>query len=108
MKNVLIPYELFLELTLHHLNGIDGFENDIRRGLTKKVNALLDRELYAKYKTAPTEAQREQVRQEYLNRRSIPESCRWDTPPSMKKPIGSQISFTARRTSSPLSCTPTS
>lgn len=53
MKNVLIPYELFLELTLHHLNGIDGFENDIRRGLTKKVNALLDRELYAKYKTAP-------------------------------------------------------
>ena len=37
MKNVLIPYELFLELTLHHLNGIDGFENDIRRGLTKKV-----------------------------------------------------------------------
>ena len=76
MKNVLIPYELFLELTLHHLNGIDGFENDIRRGLTKKVNALLDRELYAKYKTAPTEAQREQARQEYLNRRSIPESCR--------------------------------
>ena len=59
MKNVLIPYELFLELTLH----------------------LLDRELYAKYKTAPTEAQREQARQEYLNRRSIPESCRWDTPP---------------------------
>ena len=35
MKNVLIPYELFLELTLHHLNGIDGFENDIRR-LTAK------------------------------------------------------------------------
>ena len=27
---------------------------------------------------------------------------------SMKKPIGSQSSFTARRTSSPLSCTPTS
>lgn len=81
MKNVLIPYELFLELTLHHLNGIDGFENDIRRGLTKKVNALLDRKLYTKYKTAPTEAQREQARQEYLNRRSIPESCRWDTPP---------------------------
>lgn len=26
MKNVLIPYELFLELTLHHLNGIDGFD----------------------------------------------------------------------------------
>ena len=33
----------------------------------------------------------------------------FDTPAdSMKKPIGSQSSFTARRTSSPPSCTPTS
>ena len=76
MKNVLIPYVLFLELTLHHLNGIDGFENDIRRGLTKKVNALLDRELYATYKTAPTEAQR-------LGScdRSVPRSCLKPTRP---------------------------
>ena len=76
MKNVLIPYELFLELTLHHLNGIDGFENDIRRGLTKKVNALLDRELYAKYKTAAVGTHR-------LGScdRSVPRSCLKPTRP---------------------------
>ena len=29
------------------------------------------------YKTAPTEEQREQARQEYLDRRGVPESFRW-------------------------------
>ena len=34
-------------------------------------------ELYAKYKTAPTEEEREQARQEYLDRRGVPKSFRW-------------------------------
>ena len=36
-----------------------------------------DVRLYAQYKTAPTEEQREQARQEYLDRRGVPESFRW-------------------------------
>lgn len=34
-------------------------EESIRKGLEKKLNAMVDRELYSKYKTAPTEEERE-------------------------------------------------
>ena len=46
-------------------------------GLEKKLNAMVDRELYSKYKTAPTEEEREKSRQEYLERKGIPENFRW-------------------------------
>ena len=50
-------------------------------GETSDANILAVRkrfdELYAQYKTAPTEEQREQARQEYLDRRGVPESFRW-------------------------------
>lgn len=69
MKNVQIPYELFADLVLYHLNGEDDFDEDIRRGLEQKLDAMLNRHLYSQYKTAPTEEQREQARQEYLDRR---------------------------------------
>lgn len=39
--------------------------------------ALVLRELYGKSKTAPTEEEREKARQEYLDRRGIPDSFRW-------------------------------
>jgi hypothetical protein len=45
--------------------------------LEQKLDAMLRHELYAQYKTAPTEEQREQARQEYLDRRGVPESFRW-------------------------------
>ena len=37
MKNVQIPYELFVDLVLYHLNGEDDFDEDIRRGLEQKL-----------------------------------------------------------------------
>lgn len=43
----------------------------------QKLDAMLNRQLYSQYKTAPTEEQREQARQEYLDRRGVPESYRW-------------------------------
>ena len=61
-RNVQIPYEC---------------EEIIRKGLEKKLNAMVDRELYSKYKTAPTEEEREKSRQEYLERKGIPENFRW-------------------------------
>lgn len=65
MKSVQIPYELFVDLVLYHLNGEDDFDEDIRRGLEQKLDAMLNRQLYSQYKTAPTEEQREQARKEY-------------------------------------------
>ena len=34
-------------------------------------------DLYGKFKTAPTEEERELARKEYLDRRGVPESFRW-------------------------------
>ncbi len=81
MKNVQIPYELFVDLVLYHLNGEDDFDEEIRQGLEQKLDAMLNRQLYSEYKTAPTEEQREQARQEYLDRRGVPQSYRWTTSP---------------------------
>ena len=81
LKNVQIPYELFVDLVLYHLNGEDDFDEEIRQGLEQKLDAMLNRQLYSQYKTAPTEEQREQARQEYLDRRGVPQSYRWTTSP---------------------------
>lgn len=81
MKSVQIPYDLFVDLVLYHLNGEDDFDEEIRQGLEQKLDAILNRQLYSQYKTAPTEEEREQARQEYLARRGEPQSYRWTTPP---------------------------
>ncbi|MFQ7789516.1 MAG: complexin-2 [Blautia massiliensis (ex Durand et al. 2017)] len=75
-RNVQIPYELFFQL-LQYFSGNYESEERIRKGLEKKLNAMVDRELYSKYKTAPTEEEREKSRQEYLERKGIPENFRW-------------------------------
>ena len=81
MKSVQIPYELFVDLVLYHLNDEDDFQDNIRQGLSQKLDAMLNRQLYSQYKTAPSEEQREQARQEYLDRRGVPQSYRWTVPP---------------------------
>lgn len=81
MKNVQIPYDLFWALLQHHLMMEDGYEEEIQRGLEHKLDAMMNRQLYSQYKTAPTEEQREKARQEYLDRRGVPESFRWTTSP---------------------------
>ena len=81
MKSVQIPYELFVDLVLYHLKDEDDYQDDIRQGLLQKLDAMLNRQLYSQYKTAPTEEQREQARQEYLDRRGVPQSYRWTVPP---------------------------
>ena len=81
MKSVQIPYNLFVDLVLYHLNGEDDFEKEIRQGLEQKLDAMLNRQLYSQYKTAPTEEEREQARQEYLDRSGVLQSYLWTTPP---------------------------
>ena len=77
MKNVQIPYDLFVALLQYHLAMEDDYAEDIRRSLEEKLDAMVRHELYAKYKTAPTEEERERARLEYLDRRGVPESFRW-------------------------------
>jgi len=77
MKNVQISQELFVALLHYHLSGENEYEEVIEQGLEQKLDAMLRHELYAQYKTVPTEEQREQARQEYLDRRGVPESFRW-------------------------------
>ena len=77
MKNVQISQELFVALLRYHLSGENEYEEVIEQGLEQQLDAMLRHELYAQYKTAPTEEQREQARQEYLDRRGVPESFRW-------------------------------
>ena len=81
MKSVQISYDLFVDLVLYHLNGEDDFDEEIRQDLEQKLDAMLNRQLYSQYKTAPTEEQRVQARQEYLDRRGVPQSYRWTVSP---------------------------
>ena len=55
MKNIQIPYELFVSLLRYHLLEDDNCLNEIRQGLEQKLDSLVRHELYAKYKTAPTQ-----------------------------------------------------
>ncbi len=77
MKQVQIPQELFVQLLHYHLLDDDSHVDEIRIGLGKKLDAMVLRELYGKFKSAPTETEREKARQEYLDRRGMPDSFRW-------------------------------
>ena len=76
-KSVQIPYELFVALVKYHLAYDDDCAEEIRQGLEQKLDALVRHELYAKYKTAPTAEEREQARQEYLDKRGVFPDFRW-------------------------------
>ena len=77
MKSVQIPYELLVLLFRYHLLEDESCAKAIQLGLEKKVNALADREIYSKYKTAPTQEEREKARTEYLDKRGVSDSFRW-------------------------------
>ena len=72
MKNVMIPEELFGKIIKYHLLDQEQEADDIRKGLEKKLDAMVNREVYSKSKTAPTEEEREKFRQEYLDKKGIP------------------------------------
>ena len=77
MKNIQIPQELFMKLLRYHLLDDDSCTEDGKKGLEQKMNTMVERELYTKSKTAPTEEEREKARQEYLDTRGIQADFRW-------------------------------
>ena len=45
--------------------------------MQEKLEAMVKRELYTRYKTAGTPEEREKARQEYLEKVGMPENFRW-------------------------------
>lgn len=76
-KNVTIPEELFIDLVKYFLADIRWDEDRIRSRLQEKLEAMVKREVYTRYKTAGTLEEREKARQEYLEKVGIPENFRW-------------------------------
>ena len=76
-ENVQISQELFMQLIRFHLVEDESCEKEIKQGLEKKLDKMVMRDLYGKFKTAPTEEERERAKKEYLDRRGVPESFRW-------------------------------
>lgn len=66
-----------MQLLRFHLMEDADCETEIKQELEKKLDKMVMRDLYGKFKTAPTEEEREQARKEYLDMRGVPESFRW-------------------------------
>ena len=77
MKNVQISHELFMTLIKYFFFERENLFSEIQKELERKLDALVARELYTKYKTAPTEEEKEKARPEYLNKKGIHSSFRW-------------------------------
>ena len=77
MKNVQISEELFVAIMRYFMLEQEELLPQIKQGLEKKLDAMVMRELYTKYKTAPTEEEREKARQEYLEKVGMHRSFRW-------------------------------
>ena len=77
LKQVQISEELFFTLIKYHLLEMEEVSPQIKKGLEAKLEAMVKRELYTKYKTAPTEEEREKARQEYLNKVGMHSDFRW-------------------------------
>ena len=77
MKNVQISQDLFCDLILYHLYNNPSAEEAIRRGLSRKLDAMFQHECFTRYKTAATEAEREPARQRSIATIGTPAAFRW-------------------------------
>ena len=77
MQNIQIPIELFVDLVNYFFSDNEkdypiGYEADIiRKQLSDKMQSMINRELFTRYKTAKTPSEREKARREYLEQRGI-------------------------------------
>ena len=77
MKQIRISEELFIKLVKYHLLEVEKDKEQIEKGLEEKLDAMAKRELYTTYKTATSPVEKENARQEYLNKRGVLDSFRW-------------------------------
>ena len=79
MKNIQISEQLFTELVKYFLLDVQNDENTKRicKGLSDKMDTIIKRDLYTKYKTAATPEEQEKARLEYLDMIGMSESFRY-------------------------------
>ena len=77
MKNIQIPQELFIRLIRFHLFDTDEDADLIKKGLEDKMERLARHEIYSKFKTAPTEEEKEKARQDYFDMVEMHRDFRW-------------------------------
>lgn len=76
-KKVLISQKLFLDIYTYFELDIHDNEDEIRRELNDKLDAMVMHDTYTQYKTAPTDEEREMARQQYLDEKGIHKDFRW-------------------------------
>ena len=79
-KQIQIPEKLFTLMAAYILEESLRTEENyklIEKGIFDKVDRQIEHDLYTKYKTAPTEQQKEESRNEYLDRKGIHPDFRW-------------------------------
>ena len=76
-RKIQIPEKVFYELVKFHLLGETDAEEEIKAQLQKKLDAMVEHQLYTRSKKAASQNEREQARKEYLERRGISAAFRW-------------------------------
>lgn len=77
MKNIQISEDLFFLLVKYHLADINEVLPEIKKALENKLEMVVRREMYTKYKTATTESEREEARKAYLDKIGMHQNFRW-------------------------------
>ena len=76
-KQIQISQTLFIMLVRYFVLDMEVDCEEIKKELNKKLDAASMRHLYSTYKTAPTEAEKEEARQKYLDAKGVPTNFRW-------------------------------
>lgn len=78
-RQIQIPETLFLEICKYFLleHNSPETKKSISRGLSQKLDRIVQHDLYTTYKTAASEEEKEKARREYLEKKGIPDKFRW-------------------------------
>lgn len=91
-SKIQIDFSLFFLFAVYiseHPHPEDPSYREIRSGILAKIDAMQRHELYSTFKCAPTEAEREKARLEYLEKAGISVAFRWS--PEYKKSLKNLI-----------------
>ena len=93
-KNIQISEELFRDLIDYFFEsewtGQQFLADDIRKQLDSKIDKMIARELFTKYKRSPSGAEREAARKAYLDHRGVLRGYRSETEYHDPEPPGDE------------------
>lgn len=77
MEQVKISKDLLMKLIKYHLGEITEFKEEIDTELQLKLDKMVARSLYTRYKTSSDKEEQEKARIEYLDLKGYKEDFRW-------------------------------